>query len=114
MPKVKERSHQLRNKIVKEYEAGKGYKEISMPLNVPVSSVQFIFKKWKEQGAVTNKPKMGVVWKKYPKTSRKELLKELASTGVNVTQQTLINTLRRERLQQAPSEEDSSSTEEPP
>ena len=59
VPRVTERSLELRNKIVKDYVAGKGYGKISMQLSVPVSSVQSIIKKWKEQSAATNRPRMG-------------------------------------------------------
>ena len=59
MLKVKEHSLQLRNKIVNEYQAGKRYEKILMQLSVPISFMKLIIKKWKEQGEVINKPRMG-------------------------------------------------------
>ena len=58
---MKEHFLLLRNKIAKEYEVGKGYRKISMQICVPVNSVKsiIIVKKWKEQGAVSKKPRMG-------------------------------------------------------
>lgn len=112
MPKVKEHSLDVKNNIVREYEAGKGYRKLSKQFNVPVSSVQSIIKKWKEQGSVTNKPRTGApkkinlracsklvrMVKKNPRTTRKELVEEMSSIGVNVTRQTVTNTLRSEGL----------------
>jgi transposase len=112
MAKVKEHSLQVRNNIVKEYEAGKGYRKLSKQFNVPVSSVQSIIKKWKQQGAVSNKPRTGAPRKitpracsklvrsvkKNPRTTRKELVEEMASIGVSVTRQTVTNTLQRVAL----------------
>ena len=78
-----------KNNIVQEYEAGKGYRKLSKEFNIPVSSVQSIIKKWKEQGSVTIKPKTGapkrinlrtcsklVRMVKNPRTIRKEMVEE--------------------------------------
>ena len=57
MPKVKEHCLDVKNNIVCEYEAGKGVRKLSKQFHVSVSSLQFIIKKWKEQGNVTKKTK---------------------------------------------------------
>ena len=50
---------------MKECEAGKGFREISMQLSDPVSSVQSVVKKWTEQGAACNKTKGGWCYEEY-------------------------------------------------
>ena len=76
----------------------KGYRKLSKQFNVPVSSVQSILKKWKEQGSVTKKPRAGAPKKinvcacsklvknvkKNLRTTRKELVEEMSSIGDNV------------------------------
>ena len=85
-----------------------------MQICVPVNSVQsiIIVKKWKEQGALSKKPRMGdprkitaraidklnTSLKKDSTTFRNELVDDMASIRVNVTRQTVTNAQQREGL----------------
>ncbi|CAJ0929308.1 unnamed protein product [Ranitomeya imitator] len=57
--KTKELSEDLRNQIVRKHEQSQGYKSISKDLNVPVSTVRSVIKKFKEHGTVANLPRYG-------------------------------------------------------
>lgn len=112
MVKVKEHSLQVRNSIVTEYEAGKGYRKLSEQFKIPISTIQSIIKKWKEQGSVSNKPRTGApkkinpracsklvrIAKCNPRVTRKELVEEMSSIGVNVTKQTITNVMKSKGL----------------
>jgi len=52
--KTKELSKQVRDKVVKKYKSGLGYKNNDK--NIPIKS---IITKWKEYGITTNLPKEG-------------------------------------------------------
>ena len=119
MPEVTERSLQLRNKNVKECEAGKGFHVVKRPCNFCAVCNREV-----ERGADTSKPRVGAPRKmirpitklknsvkKYPETSIEELVEEMVSIGVNVTRKKVTT---KRRTPQAPSEEDSSSKEETP
>ncbi|CAJ0949462.1 unnamed protein product, partial [Ranitomeya imitator] len=57
--KTKELSEDLRNQIVRKHEQSQGYKSISKDLNVPVSTVRSVIKKFKAHGTVANLPRCG-------------------------------------------------------
>ncbi|KAI4897774.1 hypothetical protein NFI96_010319 [Prochilodus magdalenae] len=57
--KTKELSEDLRSKIVRKHGQSQGYKSISKDLNVPVSTVRSVIKKFKAHGTVTNLPRCG-------------------------------------------------------
>ncbi|CAI9569276.1 unnamed protein product [Staurois parvus] len=55
----KELSKVLRNKVMDRYKDGKGHKEISKALNMPISTVKSSIKKWKVLGSLDTKPSTG-------------------------------------------------------
>ncbi|CAJ0966836.1 unnamed protein product [Ranitomeya imitator] len=57
--KTKELSEDLRNQIVRKHEQSQGYKSISKDLNVPVSTVHSVIKKFKAHSTVANLPRCG-------------------------------------------------------
>ena len=57
--KTKELFEDLRTKIVEKYGQSQGYKSISRDLNVPVSSVRNVIKKFTAHGIVANLPGLG-------------------------------------------------------
>ncbi len=59
MGKIKELSQDLRNLIVAKHTDGIGYRRISTLLNVPVSTVGAIIRKWKEHNFTINQPRPG-------------------------------------------------------
>ena len=67
----KELSKDLRNKVMELYKDGKGYKKISKALQMPVSTVQSLIKKWKIQGSLDTKPRSGRPRKISAKTARR-------------------------------------------
>ncbi|CAJ0966069.1 unnamed protein product [Ranitomeya imitator] len=60
--KTKELSEDLRNQIVRKHEQSQGYKSVSKDLNVPVSTVRSVIKKFKAHDTVANLPRCG--WKR--------------------------------------------------
>ncbi len=95
MGKSKELSVDLRNLIVEKHFDGNGYRRISRMLNVPVSTVGAIIRKWKEHQFTINRPRSGAPRKipvrgvqriirrvlQEPRTTRAELQEDLASAG---------------------------------
>ncbi len=59
MGKSKEFSQDLRNFIVAKHTDGIGYRRISILMNVPVSTVGAIIRKWKEHNFTINLPRPG-------------------------------------------------------
>ena len=57
--KSKELSEDLRTKIVEKHGQSQGYKSISRDLNVPVSTVRSVIKKFTAHGIVANLPGRG-------------------------------------------------------
>ncbi len=57
--KSKELSQDIRNIIVAKHTDGIGYRRISILLNVPVSTVGAIIRKWKEHNFTINRPRPG-------------------------------------------------------
>ncbi len=99
MGKSKELSVDLRNLIVEKHFDGNGYRRISRMLNVPVSTVGAIIRKWKEHQFTINRPRSGAPRKipvrgvqriirrvlQAPRTTRAELQEDLASADTVVS-----------------------------
>ncbi|CAB1428555.1 unnamed protein product [Pleuronectes platessa] len=69
--KTKELTKQVRDKVVEKYEAGLGYKKISRALNISLSTIKPIIRKWKEYGTTANLPRGGRPPKLKSRTRRK-------------------------------------------
>ncbi|CAB1449807.1 unnamed protein product [Pleuronectes platessa] len=69
--KTKELTKQVRDKVVEKYEAGLGYKKISRALNISLSTIKSIIRKWKEYGTTANLPRGGCPPKLKSRTRRK-------------------------------------------
>ncbi|CAB1438867.1 unnamed protein product [Pleuronectes platessa] len=61
----------VRDKVVEKYEAGLGYKKISRALNISLSTIKSIIRKWKEYGTTANLPRGGRPPKLKSRTRRK-------------------------------------------
>lgn len=95
MGKTREHPIQVRQMCVDLHKSGSGYKEIANRLNLPISTVRGIIKKFKTTGTVTNKAGRGPRFilpprtvrrmvrevKKSPKLTVKELHQRVASRG---------------------------------
>ncbi|CAB1450210.1 unnamed protein product [Pleuronectes platessa] len=69
--KTKELTKQVRDKVVEKYEAGLGYKKISRALNISLSTIKSIIRKWKEYGTTANLLRRGRPPKLKSRTRRK-------------------------------------------
>ncbi|CAB1429059.1 unnamed protein product [Pleuronectes platessa] len=58
-------------RVVEKYEAGLGYKKISRALNISLSTIKSIIRKWKEYGTTANLPRGGRPPKLKSRTRRK-------------------------------------------
>ncbi|CAJ0938146.1 unnamed protein product [Ranitomeya imitator] len=101
--KTKELSEDLRNQIVRKHEQSQGYKSISKDLNVPVSTVRSVIKKFKAHGTVANLPRCGrkrkidkrfqrkIVRRVYkePRLTSKQVQAALQSEGTTVSTRTI-------------------------
>uniref|UniRef100_A0A8C5Q5G5 Transposase n=1 Tax=Leptobrachium leishanense TaxID=445787 RepID=A0A8C5Q5G5_9ANUR len=108
MPRRKERSEDLRSRIVDLHEAGKGYKSISKSLDVHVSTVRQTVYKWRKF-TVAALPRRGRPVKmtaraqrrmlnevkKNPRVSDKDLQKSLAHANIFVDTSTIRKTLNK-------------------
>lgn len=109
MPKTKEISLELRQKIVEAHDKGQGYTTISKRFTVSRTAVRCIIAKYKETNSVKNKPGRGRKCKitrtlerkivrdvrKEPRTSAKVIVADLASSGVCVSRHTVVRALHR-------------------
>lgn len=110
MPKTKELSIDIRQKIIDKHKEGKGYRIISRELNLPLSTVGNVIRKFKNPGeAVANLPRCGRPRKlnekksrwvsrkvqKNPFLTRGEIQTDLREAGINVSKDTISRVLNR-------------------
>ena len=112
MGSSKQLSEGLKNRIIKFYKDGEGYKKLSSRLNIPVSTVRNIVKKWQERGTVKVKSRCGRPRKiserqmrslvrnvtVKPQTTSKDLQQHLAGMGVQVHRSTVQRALHQNEL----------------
>ena len=105
--KKKEHSSDVRQVIVDLHIKGKSYRIIGKQLNLHPCTVEPIIRKWKEQDFTINCPRTGTprklsscvvsrivrFVKNHPRTTRKELVKDLQTADIEVTPQTVSNAL---------------------
>ncbi|CAJ0924619.1 unnamed protein product [Ranitomeya imitator] len=110
--KTKELSEDLRNLIVRKHEQSQGYKSISKDLNVSVSTVRSVIKKFKAHGTVANLPRCGRKRKidkrfqrkivrmldKEPRLTSKQVQAALQSEGTTVSTRTIRRRLNEKGL----------------
>ncbi|KAK1785977.1 hypothetical protein P4O66_017734 [Electrophorus voltai] len=111
MGKIKKHSKAIRDKIVEGHTAGKGYKALSKELDLRVSTVGIIIRKWKDYGTTVNLPWPGQPFKVSsraearlvqtvkadPRTMR-ELWEDLMVVGTLLSINTISNVLHRNGL----------------
>lgn len=112
MPKVKEISRDLRERIVNAHKAGQGYTCISKRFQVSRSGVRGIIQKFKATQSVKNKIGRGrkrLISKtlerklardvtKDPRTTAKALVNDLTKSGIEVSEKTVTRALHRSGL----------------
>lgn len=112
MPKGKEISLDLRERIVNAHKDGEGYTSISKRFQVSRTGVRGIIQKFKETNSVQNKigrgrkriisqtleRKLGRDVSKDPRTTAKTLVNNLTKSGIEVSQKTVTRALHRNGL----------------
>lgn len=112
MPKTQELSSATKQLIIDHHKEGNSYRCISRNLKVPVSTVGWIVKKWKETATVANRSRCGApkkiskrstqamlrTIKKNPMTTRGELQYDLSRAGTSVSKKTISRELHRHSL----------------
>ena len=103
--KSKELSEDLRTKIVEKHGQSQGYKSISRDLDVPVSTVHNVIKKFTAHGTVANLPGRGRKRKIYerlqqrivrmvdkePRSTSKQIQADLQTQGTTVSARTILS-----------------------
>ena len=110
MAKTRELSTDLRQKIIDSHKKGKGYRKISKELDLSLSTVGNIIRKYKNsEHAVANLPRSGrprkltdgnARWisrkvQKSPFVTRGEIQSELKEAGIDVKKDTISRALNR-------------------
>ena len=110
MAKTKELSSDMRDRIIERHKRGQGYQKISKEMNLALSTVGFIIRKYKKWGDSTaNLPKNGRLRKINKRTSRwisrnvqinpfitrSEIKTDLEGAGINVSKDTISRALYR-------------------
>ena len=108
--KTKELSKDMRDRIIERHKGGQGYRNISKEMNLAVSTVGNIIRKYKKYGGGTaNLPRNGRPSKINERTSRwisrnvqinsfitrSEIKTDLVGVGINVSKDTISRTLYR-------------------
>ena len=98
MPKIAELSESTRKSIIQLHRDGLGYRKISLVLNIPISTVGDIVRRWKSFHLSTSLPRSRRSTKMFdrtarnlvrkvqnnPRQTRSEMQKDLQSSGTNV------------------------------
>ena len=101
--KTRELSEEVRHKIVTKHGQSQGYKSISRDLDVPVSTVHSVIRKFKTQGTVANLPGRGRkggldrrlqrrivrMVEKAPRSTAKQIQADLQTQGTTVSTRTI-------------------------
>ena len=101
--KTRELSEEVRHKIVAKHGQSQGYKSISRELDVPVSTVRNVIRKFKAHGTVANLPGRGRKSKldrrlqrriarmleKAPRSTAKQIQADLQTQGTTVSTRTI-------------------------
>ena len=113
MVKTKELTNDMRQEIIARHKDGKGYRKIASELNLVVSTVGFIVRKWKTSGGDTKNllrsgrsRKLNDVSARYiacnvkkePFLTRSEIQKDLQEAGIKVSKDTIKRSLNRTGL----------------
>lgn len=112
MPKRKELDQSVKDLIIAKHQKKKSYRCIAEGLKVPVSTVGYIIKKWKEFGTTKNMPRSGAPRKisercrrrimrtvqNDPFVTREEIQNDLSSMGTSVCKRTISTELHRGSL----------------
>ena len=112
MVKSRELSQKLRKEVIFLHSQGDGYKTIAKRLNISRDTVSCIVRKYKGKGTVATLPGRGRRRKlsstarrllrrqmeKNPRVAAKELQKDLAATGIEVSVHTVRRTLHAEEF----------------
>ena len=112
MPKQRELSNDVKDRIISAYEENRSYRKISKDLNISVSTVGYIIKKWITNGSHENRPRSGAPRKisqkalrkmvrrvkNEPFVTRKDLQKDLSEAGIQVCKRTISSELHSQHL----------------
>ena len=105
----------VKNRIISTYKEKRSYRQISKDLNIPVSTVRYIIKKFNTNGSHENLPRSGAPRKisqsqrslhkmvrrvkNEPFVTRDKLQEDLSATGIQVCKKTISSELHRHKLE---------------